>query len=252
MKVKELFEAEANKNIAPWQDPSNPAYVKVNIKDYFSGSSTLNKNGTYSTSAPEHFHILRLKLKNGQAVLPVKFSTMSHFDTISGVGMETTKGLTTLQGCPDKVKKEMWIDSPVLTTLDYLYTEVGEKLTIACTNLKTFGDAKAKTGDLVLYDIGDVPLKEVPHCFEVTHTIYIGLRAAYRKPVLSLFKVKGTWSGVGPRHGGTKNWRDDENGTKFEELKKVCVILDKYSKTRDVIGCQRELIENDLDEYAEF
>ncbi len=29
-------------------------------------------------------------------------------------------------------------------------------------------------------------------------------------------------------------------------------ILNKYAKSHDVIGCQRELIENDLDEYAEF
>lgn len=242
-----LTEAAA-KNLAPWQDPSNPEYKFVDVSDYFRGTVKLNKNGTYSTSAPHGTFISVLKLDGGkQYVLPVKFSIMSYFETISGV----ENGLTTLQGCPDTVRHEMVIDSKNLITLDYLYTQVHWKLSIHCPNLKTFGDAKTKCLDLVLYDIGDVPLKEVQHHFEVTHTIYLGFDAAYRKPILSIFKVKGPWVSIEKRTS-FHQWKSDPDMVKSKEFDLVCNILSKYAKSRDVIACQRELIENDLDEYAEF
>ncbi len=245
---KSYLTEAAVKNIAPWQDPSNPAYVDIDVSDYFRGPVKRNKNGTYSTSALRGNFISVLRLDDGkQYVLPVKFSTMSYFETISGV----ENGLTTLQGCPDKVRHEMVIDSKNLTTLDYLYTQVHWKLSIQCPNLKTFGDAKAKSLDLVLYDIGDVPLKEVQHHFEVTHTIYLGFDAAYRKPVLSIFKVKGPWVSIEQR-ASFDQWKSDPDGSKTKEFNSVCKILSKYAKSRDIIACQRELIENDLDEYAEF
>jgi|694.fasta_scaffold06347_4 hypothetical protein len=242
-----LAEASA-KNLAPWQDPSNPAYVNVNVSDYFRGSVKRNKNGTYSTSAPHGYFISCLKLDNGkQYVLPVKFSIMSYFETISGV----ENGLTTLQGCPDTIRHEMVIDSKNLTTLDYLYTQVHWKLSIQCPNLKTFGDAKTKCLDLVLYDIGDVPLKEVQYHVEVIHTIYLGFDAAYKKPVLSIFKIKGHWVSIEQRTSFDQ-WKSDPDGSKAKEFDLVCKILSKYAKSRNAIACQRELIENDLDEYAEF
>lgn len=36
------------------------------------------------------------------------------------------------------------------------------------------------------------------------------------------------------------------------QAKKALTILEKHLKSRDVIGCQRELIENDLDDFAEL
>lgn len=242
-----LAEAVA-KNIAPWQDPSNPAFVDVKIPNYFRGSVKQNKNGTYSTTAPKGHFISCLKLDDGQYVIPIKFSIMSFFETISG----DETGLTTLQGCPDRVRSEMVIDSNNLTTLDYLYTKVDWKLSIQCTNLKTFGDAKVKSLDLVLYDIGNVPISEVQHHFEVVHTIYLGFNTAFfRKPILSIFKVKGPWVSIQMR-AGIDLWKSDPDGSKSKEFAKVCQILSKHARTRDIIACQEDLIDAGLKDYAEF
>jgi len=145
----------------------------------------------------------------------------------------------------------MWIDSKNLTTLDYLYTKVDWKLTIDCPNLKTFGDAKSKCLDLILYDIGDVPLAEVPHHFEVTSTIFLTASSAYRKPVLSVLKVKGPWNNVASRLG-VNNWRNDPGNAKSKEVEKVCLILSKHAKSRNILECQEELIDAGFKDYAEL
>jgi len=244
---KQYLAEATGKNIAPWQDPSNPAFINADPSKFFDGSVTRNKNGTYSTSAANGNHIKLAKLEDNQIVLPIKFSIMSYFETISG----KDNGLTTLQGCPDRVRKEMWIDSKNLTTLDYLYTKVDWKLTIDCPNLKTFGDAKSKCLDLILYDIGDVPLAEVPHHFEVTSTIFLTASSAYRKTVLSVLKVKGPWNNVASRLG-VSNWRNDPDNAKSKEVEKVCLILSKHAKSRNILECQEELIDAGYKDYAEL
>ena len=244
---KQYLAEATTKNLAPWQDPTNPAFISDDPSKFFSGGFTRNKNGTYSTSAANGCYIKCSKLKDNQIVIPIKFSTMSYFETFA----VKDNGLTTLQGCPDRVRKEMWIESKNLTTLDYLYTKVDWKLTIDCSNLKTFGDAKSKCLDLVLYDIGDVPLAEVSHHFEVTSTIYLTVSSAYRKPVLSVLKVKGPWNNVATRFMGT-NWKDDLDNSKLRELEKVCLILSKHAKSRNILACQEELIDAGFKDYAEL
>ncbi len=241
-----LIEAK-EKNFAPWQDPTSPEFADVDVYDYYNGDCRKNKDGSYSSSANNAFKISCLKLDNGnKRVIPVKFSTLANFDMIASKGT----GLTTLQGAPNKVSQEMTIDSMDLTTLDYLYTNVGFNLYLICPALKTFGDAKVKTLYLTLLNIGNVPLKEVQHHFEVTGSIYVSAKVCYRKPILSLFKIKGTWMEIKPKY--TLIMDEDRTFEKFEELEKVCGILSKYIKTKNVLACQEELIDNGFKDYAEF
>jgi hypothetical protein len=254
---------EANqKNLAPWQDPSSPEFVDVDIKEYYRGSVRRNKDGSYSTAGNDSYVLSCLSLDGGnRRVIPVKFSTMGTFMVVSNKGSRLTTlgnfkttasegtGLTTLQGAPNNVSSKMQIDSQDLTTLDYLYTKVGYDLILNCPALETFGDAKAKAVSLVLFDIGKVPLEEVKNHFEVSWSICVSVTACYRKPILSLFEVKGSWAEIVAKQSAHN---DDNDFKKYKEVQQVCKIMSKHIKSKNILACQRELMKAKLLDYAKF
>jgi hypothetical protein len=244
---KTFLSESKQKNFAPWQDPSSPEFVDVDVYDYYNGTCRKNRDGSYSSNANDAFKISCLKLNSGKKrVIPVKFSTLANFDMIASKGT----GLTTLQGAPDKVKYQMSIDSLDLTTLDYLYTEVGGDLYINCPALETIGNANVKVNNLTLQDIGKASVSELPHTFEINETLFFTPQVCYRRPILSLLKIKGNFSNIIALHALSN--QNDPNMEQYKELNEVCKILSKYIKSKNILACANELRIAKLYEYAKL
>lgn len=128
-----------------------------------------------------------------------------------------TGNLISLKGVPRKVGDAFKVKSFAITSVEYL-PETAE--------------------DIYLHSSGIIELKGIEKWVRRAYSISVPNDV---KGLLSLVKID-------------KLNMVTTTGTASDKLKHACEIVTKYCQANqhDVIACQRELIENDLDEYAEF
>ena len=235
---------EANIDFAPWQHPDSEEYKKVEdhqICALVMDKIRRNKNGTVSTSS-ENYKAKLVRIGNDY-VLPVKYSSAKDFSISI---LSNGPGITSLWGFPDKVKDTLTIKSSMLETMDHLNTTAFDVF-IQTPKLKEMGNSAINCYKLMLNDIGQVPLKEFVKHVKVDSFIDCHSRVLYKKPILSIFKIAGTWKEI--RCGG----RWISQGVEYDnpkELSQVMAIVNKHLKNRDMLECQEELIDAGLKEYA--
>jgi hypothetical protein len=149
-----------------------------------------------------------------------------------------------LWGIPDACD-QLNISVPSLETLEHCTPVIKDSLYLYTPNLKSFDCGKVSIAqELKIGSIGKAPLRDLHKHFAVPQIRFYNtaLHLIKQKPLLSLLKcnAKLTWGSI-----------MTINGTSLTEVVEVLKILNKYNSS-SIIQCQRELIEKDLDEYAEF
>ena len=144
--------------------------------------------------------------------------------------------LTSLKGAPQNVGGDFYCSYNNLTSLEGAPQKVGGNFYCSYNNLTSLeGTPQKVNGDFSCYDnpikslkgIGKDYLKEINGFINLDH-------CPIESHMLGLLKVKGL----------TK--------IEFNHNNKVEEILNKHLKSRDILSCQDELIENGLEEYAKL
>jgi hypothetical protein len=229
-------------DFAPWQHPNSEEYQHLVPNDICSNASDVhrNKNGTYSSSCNRYG--AKYIERNGEHVLPVKYSTVKDFEVIG----TDTNNISSVWGFPDKVKNNLILYSNFLSSLDHLNTQA-HTTTILLPNLKEMGNCVLKSNEISLLDIGEVSFKDFAKCVTVSSRIKISFLALLNKPALSLLKIKGEWNLITPRFMVNEKTMTQ---AQQDEVKKVIQILN--DNRHNIIEAQKKLYDNDLDEYAEL
>lgn len=236
---KQYLLKEAKNVFAPWQNPAETLESANDYIFYTEGSVKQNKNGTFVSNS-KSLWVNAKQLDDGQVVIPIKFSR------VESIGFRHTGlQLTTLEGCPDIVKDSFTIHSSNLKSLENLSYNL-RFMKINCKKLNSFGTANIHCDQVWFDNIGSASVREISKHFTIDYDFSVGPDNVYRKPILSLLKVKGNWKNVYLDY----NQLEDKPEEVQQELKQVFNIINESN--RDVIACQRELIEKDLDDYAEL
>ena len=144
--------------------------------------------------------------------------------------------LTSLEGAPQEVKGDFICSQNRLTSLEGAPQKVGGNFYCQTNRLTSLEGAPQKVGgDFYCYINPLKSLKGIGKDYlkEINGTI--DLDACHiESHMLGLLKVKGL----------TK--------IEFNHNNKVEEILNKHLKSRDILSCQDELIENGLEEYAKL
>lgn len=228
---------EAKSQFAPWQNPNETLEsAKEYIRD---GSIKQNKNGTFICRTT-NLWIEPKRLDDGRVVIPIKFSRV---ESIGFSDMDIP--LTTLEGRPDIVKESFYLSSENLKSLEDLSYNL-RFIKIDCKKLNSFGTANIHCNQVWFDNIGSVSIREISKHFTINYNFSVGPKSVYKKPILSLFKVKGNWERVYLAN----NQLDNKPEEIRKELKHVFNIINESNK--DVMVCQEALIDAGLKDYAEF
>jgi|688.fasta_scaffold06347_21 hypothetical protein len=141
--------------------------------------------------------------------------------TIEHLMISDNENLISLEGCPSKLTNLAIWDNKNLSSLEHIASDIDG-------NLQIYRNAK-----ITSFDNLDKLVKRIGIMLQFDPTIKSG--------VLSILKIKGLEQGV----------------RQTKPPQEVDLILGKILTKhifagRNRIACQRDLIENDLDEYAEF
>lgn len=230
---------EAKANFAPWQNPNETIESADDYIFYIEGSIKQNKNGTF-TSRSKNLWVTPKKLDDGRVVIPIKFSR------VDSIGFrEYGIQLTTLEGCPDIVKDSFTLHSEKLKSLEDLSYNL-RFIKIDCKKLNSFGTANIHCNQVWFDNIGSVSIREIQKHFTIDYNFSVSPDSVYKKPILSLLKVKGNWQKVYV----SGNQLEDKPKEVRQELKQVFTIINESNK--DIIVCQEALIDAGLKDYAEF
>lgn len=258
--------AEAKQtNFAPWH-PTTPEATKELLKEYYHehyGNAYLPtellflKNGSVSVRGEQFFTIREVgPVDNGEVGILVKYNNINCPGRVSIKDFnEHDRKLTTLEYGPNKVGYSLSITLSQITSFKGFACEIKDALILnECLKLKEWGQGCQITCHRLVVDYAfDYELfRTIGQHFKIVNniTLYPGAaRALVGKGLLSLFKVKKPT----PNMFGIQLYYSDKSKMN-KELVQATEIVNKYlaSRTPDIIACQRELIENDLDEYAEF
>ncbi len=223
-------------NFAPWHI-REPEKIQNFIKSKFhSEFIQINKNGTVSAKVPA-FEANDFIIKyEGKNVIGLKFKTAKIF---------RISNISSLWGLPDKCQ-ELVIGSEELDSFEHCTPIVTDSLSIYAPNLKSF-DCHVSVKNLVLRSIGKCPLSDIRKHFHDIQKIIFGVaftKKLYRQPMLEFCKLNTRLE------FDTSVVASIRNEPEIQEVIKVMDII--YQHGTDIIACQRELIEKDLDEYAEL
>lgn len=240
---KSYLAEKAAPNFAPWHI-TDPEKVQYYMNNYANMSGwKVNKDGTVSVTkwdyAPTGVYGDIGGYGHGETALMVKYRTAKKFDLNVAGG----SNFQSLWGVPD-VCDHLNISIPSLETLEHCTPVIKDVLYLYTPNLKKFDCGKVSIAqELRIGSIGKAPLSDLHKHFDTPLIRFynLSLSELHKKPLLSLLKsnAKLTW--------GTSMVPDK----KTQEVMKVIQILNKYNSS-SIIECQRELIELDLDEYAEL
>ena len=234
-------------NFAPWH-LTDPVKIRELIKDYkFQNESTnyqVLKNGTVKVKKDSVHFRWHGYSANGfnldPTQLPFKFNSAFRNFTIH------SDSITDIWGAPD-IAEYLCIKATKLETLEHLEGEYKD-LALYCPELSRC-DCKVKTEWLFINALAKFDAKDFAKSFASLNNkinINLGPEAAKKlvnQPLLSLIKIKD-FKGI--------SFNDSDNA-KTEELKqlaKACDIITKHSD--NIVLAQKELYDNDLDEYAEL
>ena len=214
MKIKELFE-----NTIDWEkfkQNDNFYYDDCNLTSL--KDSPLKVNGS--------FHCSRNRLTSLEGA-PQKVGDCFSCDE---------NELTSLKGAPQEVGSSFSCRDNLLTSLESAPREVGGYFDCSENKLTSLESAPQKlNGDFYcdfnpiksLKGIGKNYLKEINGLINLND-------CPIESHMLGLLKVKGLIN------------------IKFNHNRKVEEILNKHLKSRDLLACQEELIENGLEQYAQL
>jgi|LakMenEpi03Aug12_release.lakeMendotaPanAssembly.Ray.scaffolds.fasta_scaffold06347_2 hypothetical protein len=231
-------------NFAPWHI-TDPEKVQYYMKNYANMSGwKVNKDGTVSVTksdySPNGVYGDIGGYGHGETALMVKYRTAKKFE----INVADGSNFKSLWGIPDACD-QLNISVPSLETLEHCTPVIKDSLYLYTPNLKSFDCGKVSIAqELKIGSIGKAPLRDLHKHFAVPQIRFYNtaLHLIKQKPLLSLLKcnAKLTWGSI-----------MTINGTSLTEVVEVLKILNKYNSS-SIIQCQRELIEKDLDEYAEF
>jgi hypothetical protein len=213
------------------------------------------KNGSISVRGEQFFAIREIgPVDNGEVGLLVKYNNINCPGRVSIKDFNTRK-LTTLEYGPNKVGMSLNIQLSQITSFKGFACEVKEALILTdCLKLKEWGQGCQITCHrLVLdYEFDYELFRTIGQHFKIVNNITLSNAAAKTlvgKGLLSIFKIKKPTRNM----FGIQLYFSDKTKVN-EELVEATRIVNTYlaSNNPDIIGCQRKLIENDLDEYAEF
>jgi hypothetical protein len=215
------------------------------MKNYANMSGwKVNKDGTVSVTksdySPNGVYGDIGGYGHGETALMVKYRTAKKFE----INVADGSNFKSLWGIPDACD-QLNISVPSLETLEHCTPVIKDSLYLYTPNLKSFDCGKVSIAqELKIGSIGKAPLRDLHKHFAVPQIRFYNtaLHLIKQKPLLSLLKcnAKLTWGSI-----------MTINGTSLTEVVEVLKILNKYNSS-SIIQCQRELIEKDLDEYAEF
>lgn len=199
---------------------------------------TVNKDGTVSTQRAEiNANDLLITIDEND-VLPIKFKTAKKLKFL----LTAENNISSLWGLPDKCQS-LTISSLYLTSLKYC-TPILDDLFINAPRLKSF-DCEVNVKELKINNMGNLPISDIGKHFKISQKLIVGtglIKQLYKEPVLSLCKLNVDIS--------FQVLMSDRNKPEIQEVVQVLRIVNEHRF--DIIACQRALIENDLDEYAEF
>ncbi len=263
MKISELFTEAKQSSFAPWQPTSPEATKEVLHKfylehygnKYLPSELLLLKNGSVSVRGEQFFTIREVgPVDNGEVGILIKYNNIGASNRAYLKDMNAGK-LTTLEGGPTKFRGGLQIELSQITSFKGFVCEMREGLILhECFKLKEWGQGCQITCRALVidYEFDYELFRTIGQHLKIVSNITLYPNAAKTlvgKGLLSLFKVKKPTANM----FGIQLYFSDKSSVN-KELVQATEIVNKYlaSRAPDIIACQRELIENDLDEYAEF
>lgn len=245
---KQYLEEAKKEKFAPWHD-RDPLSIKKRIEykqyghpDEFKvlkdGSiQVLIQNCTWSPAKDV------VDTPEGKKGLPFKFNSCTNLTIKTALATDIT-------GMPDKggyVK----LYANELETLKGLDGATYMVLNLDCPKLTSF-NCKAKIkGNVFLGNVKSFDANDFVSSFEgADHGFQLSFgdqaaEAVYRKPLLSLLKIKPFMSYI--TFGGISIKNE-----KIEEVIRACKIIEKHGKSKDILACQDELFDSGLRDYAKL
>lgn len=206
----------------------------------------INKDGSI-TLVSDNFdakNVIEFSTDNGERkkVLRLKFRRSKNFQIISPT-------LTSLWGVPDICSGNLGITCSELLSLEHLTPKVEGVLWISCSKLKEINCGEVSCKNLQLNSIGDLNLcrdwKQFSK-FSISNIIILGnsvVNKMNKTGILNLCKLMKVT-------GAQKIIFFNSVVDASPELAKAIDIVNVHKD--NIIACQKELFDNDLDEYAEL
>jgi hypothetical protein len=206
----------------------------------------INKDGsiTLVTDIFDAKDIIEFATDNGERkkVLRLKFKRSKNFQIISPT-------LTSLWGVPDICSGNLSITCSKLLSLEHLTPKVEGTLWISCSELKEINCGKVSCEILQLNSIGDMNLcrewKQFSN-FSISKKIYLGNSVVAKMNKTGILNLCKLLKATGAEKIIFLNSVIDAS----PELARAIDIINVHKD--NIIACQKEMFDNDLDEYAEL
>jgi hypothetical protein len=224
MKIKEIFEVRKQtpeklktlEYIKEWRLEFNRRGIKIRTKSF--GKFIIHDDG--SVDSLSKTLIIDDYMLDEDGLLPVKFNSCNEL-TIYATRLRGFKNF------PEKVLNPEKINSPI----SFVF---GAK----STNLNSFeGFPSYINGTLDVSTLKHLNFSKVNNYIKSVNNIYFNKE--YVGPLLSVLKINDL-----RRLTVFKSYNN--------KLEKAVEILGKYIESKDILGCQDELIENGLSQYAKL